>query len=430
MKRLYTYLILTIALLPATGQTVYHKVPGGVIYQTTIYNKSYQFDHAKYTIFIPDGIEKISGVFIHQHGCTMQGHGEATAYDLQYQAFARKWSLALVGPDLYPHTKKECEEWRNSEDGSLSSLLAGLFNIAQYSNHPELSTAPWLLWGHSGGGYWVLSMIKSSPKRIIAAVCYSPAFDPNFDYPQEAAKIPILIRHAGATDDNYPGDDCWKTALHSFSQLRKMDGLVSLAYNAGQNHNFTYLRYITIPFFESVLAQRIHLTKSGELNEMDQTKSWLCDTTATGIVHVYKASTFTGNPRGMSWLPDSACAVKFKEYISTGIVKDITPPVAPIKLKLTSKGDSAVELSWEAKADIESGIGHFNIYRNGLLIARYPSEGDFQSFDTNGDDAVPINPSPMVFRIPIIDIRKTNPIAITTVNRFNLESPKAKISWR
>ena len=48
-----------------------------------------------------------------------------------------------------------------------------------------------------------------------------------------------------------------------------------------------------------------------------------------------------------------------------------------------------VSLTWKADADIESGISHFNIYKDNQLVSRFPSAGSYQQFDTNGDDAYP-----------------------------------------
>lgn len=415
------------ALSPTYCQSIFHKIPGGRVYQIAIRNSTYKFDHANYSIFIPDSVQEIKGIFIHQHGCGMEGHGAATAYDIQYQTFAKKWHLAVLGPDLYPQAKHGCDDWRNPEDGSGSALLAALDSVARLSSHPELVTAPWLLWGHSGGGYWVLAMLNAYPDRIIGAVCYSPAFDPHFAYPPEVAKIPVMIRHAGSGDFNNPGVNCWGTALHTFSILQGMHGLASIAYTSHQNHNLSYLRYMAIPFFESALDQRLPLIGSTVLRDMDQAKAWLCDTVTTGTVQVYKASDFKGNKQAMSWLPDSLCAVKFQEYLTSGTVHDATAPLAPENLRLVRLKDSELELIWKAEADIESGIKYFNIYKNGQLLARYPAEGDFQTFDTNGDDAVPVNPPAMIFRFPEGKINRTDRIGITTINRFDLESSKTQI---
>jgi len=334
MKQLFIFLIFAIFLSSIYGQSSSHKIPGGTVYHKTISSSAYKFEHANYAVYIPDNIQKIKGVFIHQHGCGMEGHGASSAYDKQYQSFANKWNLAVIGPDLYPQINHGCEDWINPEDGSSSALLAVLDSIAQHSNHPELKTAPWLLWGHSGGGYWTLAMMNAYPDRVLAAVCYSPAFDPHFAYPPEVAKIPVLIRHAGRDDFNNPGVNCWGTALHTFSLLRKMNGLVCTAYTSHQNHNLSFIRYMAMPFLESVLAQRLPINESMVLKDMDQTKAWLCDTITTGFVQTFKASDFKGNKQAMSWLPDSLCAIKFKEYIATGTVNDVTPPMPPENLKI------------------------------------------------------------------------------------------------
>ncbi len=411
-------------------QGLFCSVPGGKIYQVTLRDESFKFERAEYSVFIPDGVKKIRGVFVHQHGCTMEGRGVATAHDLQYQAFAKKWHLAVVGPDLFPKPDSNCHEWIHPvDDGSGPALMAGLNTVAKLSGHKELSTAPWLLWGHSGGGHWVLAMLNEYPERIIAVAGYSPAFDPQFPYSYAAAKVPVLIRHAGAGDFNKPGIDCWGTALHTFSKLRGMGGMVSLAYNARQNHNFTYLREMIIPFYESVLEQRLPSDGSNRLKDMDQTKAWLCDTITKGVPQIYKAVLFSGDPQTMSWLPDSVCAVKFSEYISTGRVKDVTPPLSPNNVKLKKK-DSALTINWTAEADIESGIRCFNFYRNGELFMQYPPFGDFQSFSTNGDDAVPVVPPPMSVTLVWNDISAKDTISLTTVNRFGLESAKAQIKFK
>ena len=106
-------------------------VPNGKVYVMTQVSSSYTFDSARYAVFIPDSMDLINGVFIHQHGCTMEGRGMATAYDLQYQAFAKKWNLAIVGPDLYD-SKNNCHDWKNAESGSAEALFKTLNEIAGF----------------------------------------------------------------------------------------------------------------------------------------------------------------------------------------------------------------------------------------------------------------------------------------------------------
>ncbi len=56
---------------------------------------------ATYNLWLPEGVKTVRGIIVHQHGCgTGSNKGAVTAADdLHWQALARKWDCALVGPD-------------------------------------------------------------------------------------------------------------------------------------------------------------------------------------------------------------------------------------------------------------------------------------------------------------------------------------------
>lgn len=389
----------------------------GKIYIVTQKKGNYKIDSARYAVFIPEGITTINGVFIHQHGCTMEGRGMATAYDVQYQAFAKKWKLAVVGPDLY--AKNNCHDWKNPASGSADALLATLNQISALAKMPSLKNAPWLLWGHSGGGYWSQAMMAAYPERVMALFSYSPGLNASFNYPEAAMEIPVMIRYAGPEGDAC----CWESAVRTFNELRKGDGMVSIALTRYQNHNYSFVRYMAIPFFEAVMQQRLpEKTGAGyrEMRPIDRSKAWLGDTAS---LNIYPERKYPGERLSASWLPDSLTAVKWREYIITGTLLDRTAPPAPYALKLARRHNMTVELSWKADADIESGISHFNIYKDGNLINRFPTSGIYQDFDTNGDDAFPMMVAPLRVEITIA-ANDTGNIEITTVNRSGLESAR------
>ena len=97
-------------------------------------------------------------------------------------------------------------------------------------------------------------MLHEHPERIIAAIAYSAAWDPDWDYAPEGYEVPILFRHAGPGEgaDNIPA-----TARHSFAHLRSHDAPASIAFTRGQGHNHSYMRTITIPFWNAALEQRL-----------------------------------------------------------------------------------------------------------------------------------------------------------------------------
>jgi hypothetical protein len=195
-----------------------------------------------------------------------------------------------------------------------------------------------------------------------------------------------------------------------------------VAYTAGQNHNFSYVRHMAIPFYEAVLKQRLPNENRAEMKPLDRTKTWLGDTLT---LEVYKESGYTGDKESLCLLPDSMVAAKWKEYVTTGNVADQTPPPAPYDLQIKWAKDS-VGLSWKADADFESGIKCFIIYRNGIQVGRFPESGTYQTFDTNGDNTIPKLLSDMEFRIAMQNKKKAI-ISIRTVNNFDLESDEARI---
>ncbi len=70
------------------------------------------------------------------------------------------------------------------------------------------------------------------------------------------------------------------------------------------------------------------------------------------------------------WLPNEAIAKAWAQYVKDTAVTDTTPPPAPTNLRVKSN-----ELTWEADADLESGLASFIIERDGQFLANVPGEG-------------------------------------------------------
>src|SRR5260370_38209848 len=52
-----------------------------------------------YILWIPEGVTRLRGVIVHQHGAGRNAaqHGATAAYDLHWQALAKKWDCARLG---------------------------------------------------------------------------------------------------------------------------------------------------------------------------------------------------------------------------------------------------------------------------------------------------------------------------------------------
>ena len=59
------------------------------------------------------------------------------------------------------------------------------------------------------------------------------------------------------------------------------------------------------------------------------------------------------------------------QYVKDTAVDDKTPPPAPTNVRVSGN-----ELSWEAEADLESGLASFVIERDGKFLANVPEKGN------------------------------------------------------
>lgn len=74
-----------------------------------------------YTIWIPPRVETLRGVIVHQHGCGEGSgkSGQTGAFDLHWQALARKHGCALASPVYEQPEKANCALWCDPRNGSL-----------------------------------------------------------------------------------------------------------------------------------------------------------------------------------------------------------------------------------------------------------------------------------------------------------------------
>ena len=380
-------------------------------------------DFAEYGLWVPGGSSPLAGVLVLQHGCTMEQFGISKPYDLQYQAFARKWNLAVLETALHG----DCQIWQHPESGSAPAMMKVLAQASGALCRPELADAPWLIWGHSGGGHWTLAMLRDYPERILAAVCYSAAWDPQWDYSAATADVPVLLRHAGPEDAPFAA--CEATAKHTFAKLREMDAPAAIVFNKGENHNYSQLRHMMIPFFESAMRARLPKRSGGAMGRVAPGKAWLGDTLS---LEIFPESGFKGDKSALCRFPDKGAAQAWKEYASTNDVTDRTAPPRPGSVTVSPDGDSLL-VRWSAEADPESGISHFNVSVDGLGEIRVPEKGEYQWFDRNGDNTYPSNPPAMEVRIPRPEGRIRR-LAVENVNQYGLVSRREitikKVDWQ
>lgn len=334
-----------------------------------------------FTLWIPPDVQQLRGIIVHQHGC---GEGSCKsgltgAYDLHWQALAIKHQCALLSPAYEQPEKADCQMWCDPRNGSDRAFQKCLIDFAGLTGHSELPKVPWALWGHSGGGHWAGGMVMLHPDRVVAAWLRSgvPLVSPEPDkpgirsheLPDLALAVPMMCNlgtKEGVTvkDDRFSG--VWPANEKFFLNLRGRGGLVGVAVDPLTSHECGNQRYLAIPWLDACLAARLPADVGGALRGMQSETAWLA--APTGIT-ASRVSEYPGEKLQAAWLPNEAVGRRWMEYVVDTVVQDHTAPPMPTDVVVEGK-----KIRWRAAADLESGLSHFLIERDGLMIGSWPEK--------------------------------------------------------
>ncbi len=387
-----------------------------------------------YTIWLPPGVESLRGVIVHQHGC---GEGSCKsgltgAFDLHWQALAKKHDCALLAPSYEQPDKAECQMWCDPRNGSSAAFQKCLVDLGVKSGHPELSKVPWALWGHSGGGHWAGGMVLLHPERVAAAWLRSgvPLLTENpqrstiktHTVPVAALGVPLMCNPGtkeGVTVKEGRFAGVWPSNEAFFKEVRSKGGLIGVAVDPLTAHECGNQRYMAIAWLDACLAARLP-DKSGEpLKPMPTEGAWLAELLATEAVPAAKLS---GDPKQSVWLPNETVAKKWMQYVKDTAVADTTPPPAPRNLLVEGN-----VLTWEAESDLESGTAQFIIERDGEVVGSVPEQAKnpfgrpiFQGLQYSDTPAQPL--ARMTFSDTKAEPGKKHAYRVIQVNTAGLKS--------
>ncbi|TWU39679.1 sialate O-acetylesterase [Novipirellula artificiosorum] len=335
----------------------------------------------RYTVWVPPHVETLRGVVVHQHGCGVGSckSGLTGAFDLHWQALAKKHDCALLAASYEQPEEADCQLWCDPRNGSDAAFQKSLSDLGEASGHPELAEVPWALWGHSGGGVWAGTMTLLYPDRVAAAWLRSgvPLLEPRGEHPSantvevpdERLEVPMMLNPGtkeGVTVKEGRFAGVWPRMETLFVALRGQDAPIGIAVDPLTSHECGNQRYLAIPWFDTCLAARLSGSNTQTLRVMPADNVWLAPLLGT----VASPETdYTGNKSQAVWLPNESFAKAWMQYTKDTAVTDTSPPPAPKNVRATDG-----EITWVAEADLESGIAHFIILRDGKELTTVPSQ--------------------------------------------------------
>lgn len=335
----------------------------------------------RYTVWIPEGVKTLRGVVVHQHGC---GEGSCRsgltgAFDLHWQALARKHDCALLAPSYEQPQKANCQMWCDPRNGSGHSFLKALEELGEMSGHPELADVPWALWGHSGGGHWAGGMTLLYPERVAATWLRSgvPLLEENpkrltikvHELPDAALGVPMMCNpgtQEGVTVKTGRFAGVWPANEVFFGEVRSRGGLIGVAVDPLSSHECGNQRYLAIPWLDACLEARLPSKPGGALRGMETANAWLAPLLEKQAVPLAE---YSGAKESSVWLPNESVARMWEHYVRDTEIPDGTKPPVPTNIRIEGN-----RLTWDCQADLESGLAYFEIFRDGERIATVPEK--------------------------------------------------------
>lgn len=330
-------------------------------------------------LWIPK-VRTLRGVIVHQHGCGNGAElgGVTAAQDLHWRALAEKWNCALLGSSYRAGDGRDCALWCDPRNGSDAAFQRALADLADESGHAELTRVPWCLWGHSGGGIWSNLMLLLHPDRVVAAWLRSGTVSgapvERWHPPERtpaALQVPVMANPGEKEKNHERFHGAWAGSMRMMEDWNAQAGWVGVAVDPKTAHECGDSRYLAIRFFDACLKQRLPSKLGSPLRRMNSSIGRLGNAQTREISRMPPSGAAIPH---LSRLPDAEFARAWSEFIEFGYIRDRTAPSPPERVRVERSPTGGMELRWSAVADLESGLGGFEIERNGVVSATLPQK--------------------------------------------------------
>jgi len=269
------------------------------------------YDKAEFRLWVPPNAGPVRAIAVLVPGSN--GDGRAQVEDTVWQAFATKHKLALVGCRFTdkPHDQNFIENYINVSQGSGQALLDAINRFAARSHHPELSAAPFLLWGMSAGGQFNYEFVAWKPERVVAFVVNKGGIYYTALTPPAARQVPGIL-FVGGKDLEFRTN----TIVGLFAVNRRAGALWALAEEPSAAHIVGRSRDVALVFYEDMLAARLGNEPSSAPTPLKPI------TEKSGLLGDLKAKTFAPLGEGKvpnyptAWLPTARVARAWQALVS------------------------------------------------------------------------------------------------------------------
>jgi pimeloyl-ACP methyl ester carboxylesterase len=233
------------------------------------------YDKAEFRLWLPEGAGPVRALVVLVPGSN--GDGRTMVDDPFWQAFAVRHNLGLVGCHLTdkPHDQSFIEEYADVARGSGRAFLDSLAALGARAGHPEIATAPLMLWGMSAGGEFDYEFAVWQPDRVIAFVVNKGNIYYTALAPAATRRIPALL-FTGEKDLDFRVS----TVNGIFAVNRRAGALWALTEEPGIGHEVGRSKDLGAMLFEDVLDARLPDAVGGALKPLSEKDGFIADLAA------------------------------------------------------------------------------------------------------------------------------------------------------
>jgi dienelactone hydrolase len=252
------------------------------------------YDKAEFRLWLPDAAGPVRALVVLVPGSNGDGRGQVD--EAFWQTFASTRQLALVGCRFTdkPHDQMFIEHYVDVSKGSGQALLDALASLGKKSSHPEIGSAPLLLWGMSAGGEFNYEFTAWKPERVVAFVVNKGNVYYTALAPFAARNVPGVL-FTGENDLAFRVD----AISGLFAINRRAGALWSYVQEPGVAHEVAHSREFAAVFFDDMLAAR--LAGGGGLRPLDEKSGLYGDPRTRTLQPARDSKPPTQYP--VSWLP-------------------------------------------------------------------------------------------------------------------------------
>jgi dienelactone hydrolase len=193
-------------------------------------------------------------------------------------------------------------------------LLDGVGTAAALSGRPDLPTAPFLVYGLSGGGREASGFTARNPERVAGLVLKVPASVSSLTE-GEALRVPtyMVLAELDANVNN-------AALTATFEANRGAGALWGMAMEPGVvHHSLSALqRQVTVSWMRTVLERRLPPHPwAGPLRGIAEQQGWLGNR-GTGVAAPWHS--YDGDRASASWLPSESTAMEWEALVAVPVI--------------------------------------------------------------------------------------------------------------